>query len=419
MCTYRYGYLARMRGRRIDAMAAAVLVVCWSSGFVGAVLGTRAAPVDTVLAWRSLVSALVLGSWALLRGLRVPLRALLRQGGLGLLVQVLYLGGVFAAAGAGVPAGTSALIAALQPMVVAAVAGPLLGERTSRRQRTGLLVATAGVALVVAVDLGGGQAAAWAYLLPVGALAALAAGTVLERRWRPTESLVTSLALQSAVAALVFCTVAAVDQHLTPPTTAGFWLAIGWLVVLSTLGGYGTYLFVVRRSGATRASTLLYLTPPTTAVWAWLLFGQAPSRLAVPGSLICAAGVGLALCKLPAAPPTRCGSALHRRHRGREQRCILLVGQGQRDRAQSPAVRGAYGDIVVEADNQPAGRSAGRDLGGSPMLDADMGPDGRSIPVNGDPMVGDRMMGRRPTGECLPRPLTPGVPADRRGRRAE
>lgn len=284
-----------MKPSRIDAVAATVLVVCWSSGFVGAVLGTRAAPVDTVLAWRTLASALVLGTWALVRGERVAPQALLRQGVLGLLVQVLYLGGVFAATGDGVAAGTSALVAALQPLLVSAVAGPLLGEQTTRRQQLGLLIGAAGVALIVAGDAGGGNAAAWAYLLPVGALAALATGTVLERRWRPPESLITSLALQSAVAAAVFCLAAEADGHLAPPHTAGFWTAIGWLVTLSTLSGYGTYLFVVRRSGATRASTLLYLTPPTTAVWAWLLFHQTPHPLAAPGIVICAAGVTLAL----------------------------------------------------------------------------------------------------------------------------
>ena len=296
-----------MRRERVDVVAAVLLVVCWSSGFIGAVLGTRAAPVETVLAWRTLVSALMLGTWALLRGQRVSPRALMRQGVLGLLVQVLYLGGVFAAAGAGVSAGTSALLAAMQPLLVAALAGPLLGERTSRRGHLGLLIAAGGVALVVAGDLGGGHAPVRAYLLPIGALAALALGTVLERRWRPSESLITSLALQSAVAAGVFCTVAAAEAHLTPPPTAGFWAAIGWLVVLSTLGGYGSFLFVVRRSGATQASILLYLTPPTTSLWAWLLLDQPPAPLAIPGVIVCAGGVGLALWRLSPAPrqPTR------------------------------------------------------------------------------------------------------------------
>jgi drug/metabolite transporter (DMT)-like permease len=293
-----------MKSSRIDGVAALVLVVCWSSGFVGATLGTRAAPVDTELAWRTLVSALVLGCWALLRRERVRPAAVVRQAVLGMLVQVIYLGGVFAAAAAGVAAGTSALIAALQPLLVAALAGPVLGERTTRRQQRGLLIGAVGVALVVGGDLNSGTAAAWAYLLPVGALVALAAGTILERRWSPAQSLVTSLALQSTVAAVVFCLAAAVRGHLDPPRSTAFWLATTWLVVLSCLGGYGAYLFVVRRSGATRASTLLYLTPPTTAVWAWLLFGQAPRVLALPGVLICAAGVALAVSRHgPATPP--------------------------------------------------------------------------------------------------------------------
>lgn len=95
------------------------------------------------------MSALVLGAWALVRGERVAPRALLRQVVLGLLVQVLYLGGIFAAAGAGVSAGTSALVAALQPLLVAALAGPLLAERTTRRQQLGPLIGAGGVALVV------------------------------------------------------------------------------------------------------------------------------------------------------------------------------------------------------------------------------------------------------------------------------
>lgn len=288
----------------MDGTAAVVLVVCWSSGFVGAELATRDAPVETVLAWRTGLAAVLLGGWALLRGERVRRSSLVRQAVLGFLVQVVYLGGVFAAAGAGISAGTSALVAALQPLLVAALAGPLLGERTSVRQRVGLGIGASGVALVVAGDLGAGGAAPAAFLLPVIALAGLAAGTLLERRWAPLESLVVSLALQSAVAALVFGAVAGTRGQLVPPAGAEFWTAMAWLVLLSTVGGYGSYLFVVRRSGATAASTLLYLTPPATALWAWAMFGQAPGPTALPGVLVCAVGVALALrrTRRPVAP---------------------------------------------------------------------------------------------------------------------
>lgn len=293
------------RGRS-DAVAATVLVVCWSSGFVGAELATRGAPVTTALAWRTLLAAVLLAGWALARRERVRPRALLRQACLGLLVQVVYLGGVFAAAGAGVSAGTSALVAALQPVLVAALAGPLLGERTSGRQRVGLLIGASGVALVVAGDLGAGGASPAAFLLPVAALIGLSAGTLLERRWQSAESLVVALAVQSAVAAVVFGTVAGAMGELVPRGDAGFWGAIAWLVFLSTLGGYGSYFFVVRRSGATTASTLLYLTPPATAAWAWAMFGQAPGPTALPGVLVCAAGVALVLCGARAGGPQGC-----------------------------------------------------------------------------------------------------------------
>lgn len=316
-----------MRASRVDAAAAAVLVVCWSSGFIGATLGTRSAPVETVLAWRTLVSAIVLGAWALARGERVGPAAVARQAALGLLVQVLYLGGVFAATGAGVPAGTSALIAAVQPLLVAALAGPLLGERTTRRQQVGLVVGAVGVAVVVSGDLSAGTAPPWAYLLPVGALVALSAGTLLERRWSPAQSLVASLALQSSVAAVAFCAVAALQGHLAPPRAGGFWLSIAWLVGLSAVGGYGAYLFVVRRSGPTRASTLLYLTPPTTAVWAWLLFGQAPHLAAAPGIVICGAGVALALTRRRArSGPARSGGG----EGGEMRQRVVEVTRGER-----------------------------------------------------------------------------------------
>jgi drug/metabolite transporter (DMT)-like permease len=296
-CEYtdRYGYVEGMTSKYTNPVAGSVLVLCWSSGFIGAVLATRQTGVDTVLFWRTVVAATVLGLWAVARRERVSRAAFGKLVVLGLLVQVVYLGGIFGATAAGVDAGTCALIAALQPLVVAQLAGPVLGERTTPRQRLGLLIGAAGVVLVVAGDVGSGHAPAWAYGLPVLAVAGLSAGTVLERRWRPEASVPVALGVQTGTAAVAFAVFAAVDGGLTPPTTVAFAGAIGWLVVLASLGGYGSYLFVVRRSGATRASTLLYLTPPTSALAAWAMFGQEPGPTTGPGLLVCAAGVALAL----------------------------------------------------------------------------------------------------------------------------
>jgi drug/metabolite transporter (DMT)-like permease len=284
-----------MTTRHADALAGATLVIMWSSGFVGAALGTRFAPADTLLAWRYVVAAAVLAAVAVWRQSTIGAGGLRRQSLLGLLCQCCYLGGVVTGVGLGVPAGTAALIAAAQPLIVAALAGPVLGEHVSRRQRLGLVLGLAGVALVVAGDLGVGTAPTWAFLLPVGGMLALTAGTLLERRMRPAETPLDALTIQTVVAAGFFVATAGAAGHLAPPADPRFWWAVAWVVVLSSFGGYGSYLLVLRRSGAMRVSTLLYLTPPTTMVWAFLMFGETPGPLALPGAAICALGVHLTL----------------------------------------------------------------------------------------------------------------------------
>ena len=64
-----------------------------------------------------------------------------------------------------------------------------------------------------------------------------------------------------------------------------------WVVVLSTVGGYGFYWLSLRRSGVTRTSALIYLTPPTTVVWAYVMFGERPGPLALLGMVVAVLGV--------------------------------------------------------------------------------------------------------------------------------
>jgi drug/metabolite transporter (DMT)-like permease len=280
--------------RRLDLLSGTLLVVMWSSGFVGAQLGTRYASPDTLLGWRYTVAGSVL---LVVLVTRRPggelLRAVPRLAFVALLCLCLYLGGVFLGVSLGVSAGVAALVAALQPLLVAVASGPLLGERTTRAQAAGLVLGLIGVALVVATELGSGSAGPAAYLCVVGGMLALATGTLTERRFRVPVSLLESLTVQSVTAAVFFLVVAGVDGHLVPPATPGFWWSVAWMVLLATFGGYGCYLWVLRRGGANRASTLLFLTPPTTAVWAYLMFGSHPGLLAVPGALVCATGVWL------------------------------------------------------------------------------------------------------------------------------
>jgi drug/metabolite transporter (DMT)-like permease len=280
----------------LDRTWAAAFVVLWSSGFIGAELATRYAPALTVLNWRFLLLAPPALVWLLARRRRWRARDIGAHVVIGLLAQAGYLYGVVAASGLGVDPGTTALIAALQPVVTAAAAFAVLGEPVKARQIGGMAIGFGGVALVVSADFSGGEAPLWAYALPLGAMLSLVAATVFERRTGPTSlGPIDALAVQFLTTAAVFASVSAPLGAFAPPATLEFWGAVAGVTILAGIGGYGTYWAVVRRNGATTAATLLYLTPGTTMLWAWAMFGTAVPLLGWAGLAVTLAGVALSL----------------------------------------------------------------------------------------------------------------------------
>jgi drug/metabolite transporter (DMT)-like permease len=287
-----------------STLAAAGLVVMWSSGFVGAELGVRAGGTPlALLGWRfALLSVALLLVAAVTRTSLRGWRAWARQGLLALLCQVGYLLLVFEGVARGVHGGTAALIAALQPLLVATVAGRLLGERSSATTWIGMAIGLAGVVVVVSGDIAASAAPGLAYLLPTAGMLCLALGTVLTRRLRPPESLLQSVTMQAVVTAVALMGTAAVAGQARPPREVGFWFAVAWLIVLTSLGGYGLYVYLTRTRGATAVSTLLYLTPPTTMLWVFVMFGEPVTLLGLLGLAISAVGVLLVLRRLPTPP---------------------------------------------------------------------------------------------------------------------
>jgi drug/metabolite transporter (DMT)-like permease len=275
-------------------------VVMWSSGFIGASLGTPEAGTPTLMVWRFLLAAgLLLVGILLLRRRWPGLREIAVQGVVGLLAQGVYLTGVVGAVEFGVTAGTTALIAALQPLLAAALAGPVLGERVDRRQWAGLAVGLVGVAFVVGGDVRVAEAPLWAYAMPFAGMAGLVAATLVERREYLRGSgfeapMDVVLGIQCTASALLFAALAPFWGGLEPAGGLLFWGAVAWFVVFSTFGGYGFYWLNLKLSSVARVSSLIYLTPPTTMVWAYLMFGERVGLLAVVGLVICFGGVLLA-----------------------------------------------------------------------------------------------------------------------------
>lgn len=260
----------------------------WSTGFIGAKLGLPYVEPMTFLEIRFLiVTALLL---PLCWFSRAPWPAS-RQGAQmavsGGLLQAGYLGGVFASIHHGMPAGVSALITGLQPLLTAVLAGWLLGERLRSRQWLGLALGLIGVVLVVWESMRAADVPLVAVALSAFALISISLGTVWQKRHGAGVDLRTGAALQFIAAAGLLAPFALLESGRII-WTGELLFALAWLVLVLSLGAIFLLLFLIRRGAATQVASLFYLVPPSTALIAWPLFGETYSLLA-------AAGMGLAM----------------------------------------------------------------------------------------------------------------------------
>ena len=277
-----------------------LFVVLWSTGFIGAKYGLPYAEPLTFLAVRYV---LVIGLMTLLAlAMRAPWPASPRDAMhiavTGLLVQALYLGGVFMSIHHGLPAGISALVVGMQPLLTGALAGALLGERVSSRQWAGLALGFAGVALVVgskvSVD-GIATDALGRMLLPaLAALVGITAGTLYQKRFCPRFDLRTGSVLQFLPSLALTALVASQIETMQIDWSGEFVFALLWLVLVLSLGAISLLNLLIRSGSAVNVASLFYLTPPTTALIAWAMFGETLSPLALAGMAIAVSGVWLA-----------------------------------------------------------------------------------------------------------------------------
>jgi drug/metabolite transporter (DMT)-like permease len=140
-----------MRPSQLAIAAAPVLfVLLWSTGFIGARYGLPYIEPLTFLAVRMAFVVLIMAAIAVIGRARVPnTREVQHALVAGSLIHGLYLGGVFTAISQGVPAGISALIPGLQPILTSTIANRFMGERVTGIQWFGLFLGLLGVVLVM------------------------------------------------------------------------------------------------------------------------------------------------------------------------------------------------------------------------------------------------------------------------------
>ncbi|MEN3110853.1 DMT family transporter [Uliginosibacterium paludis] len=282
-----------------ERLLAPLFVLLWSTGFIGAKYGLPYADALHFLSARYAFVVLLMGAAALMFRAPWPRSAdrVLHVAVAGVLMQAVYLGGVFLAIGRGLPAALTSLIVGLQPLITALMAGLLLGERVSRQQWTGLALGFAGVLLVVSDSRHPGLGQSWGVtaLWPaLMALAGITAGTLYQKRFCPVFDLRSGAVIQFAASFLVTAPLAMALEPRPIEWTPTFMFALAWLVLLLSLGAISLLNVLIRRGSAVKVTSLFYLTPGVTALCAWLLFDERLGPFAVLGMVVGALGVWLA-----------------------------------------------------------------------------------------------------------------------------
>ncbi|WP_290637784.1 DMT family transporter [Aquisalimonas sp.] len=294
---------AATQGLWIRAMPI-LFVLLWSTGFIGARFGLPYAEPFTFLTIRFLCTLVVL--YLIIRVMREvwprTLKAWLHIGVAGVLVHAAYLGGVFSAIDQGMPAGVTALIVGLQPLVTAALARSWLGERINRNQWIGIILGLAGITLVLGEQLdladpatlftGFGSVALLAAAL---ALLGISIGTLYQKRYCTEMPLTTGTFIQFVGASLVLGLAALVFETREIEWTLTFVLTLGWLIFGLSIAAILLLMALIRRGEASRVASLFYLVPPVTAVEAWILFGERLGPMALTGIAVAVFGVAMAV----------------------------------------------------------------------------------------------------------------------------
>lgn len=271
--------------------APAIFVLLWSTGFIGTKYVIHNAEPLTYLAIRmaivvvlmAIICAIVRPTWPNRTEVGHSIVA-------GILVHGFYLGGTAVAISLSIPAGLSALIPGLQPILTSTIANRWLGERVTPLQWGGLVLGLAGVALILHDRPMSGQAG-WGWFASGVSLVSITLGTLYQRRYCNKIDWRSGNLVQYLAVAVFFTIGAFLFEHRVVHWTTEFVVAVSWLAVVLSIGSIGLLYWLIRHQAATSVASLFYLVPAVTSLMAFVLFDERLDAVAIAGMVACAAAV--------------------------------------------------------------------------------------------------------------------------------
>jgi drug/metabolite transporter (DMT)-like permease len=273
--------------------APAIFVVLWSTGFIATKYVINYADPLTYLAIRM---AIVVGLMVVIAAIARPkwpdLTGVAHSAVAGILVHGFYLGGTAVAISHSIPAGLSALIPGLQPILTSTLANRFLGERVAPLQWGGLLLGLGGVVLILHNRPMSGEAG-WGWLASAVSLVSITLGTLYQRRYCNQIDWRAGNLVQYVAVTIFFAIGAGLFENNVVRWTTEFMLALAWLAVVLSIGSIGLLYWLIRHQAATSVASLFYLVPAVTSLMAYALFGERLDPVGIAGMAACAAAVFL------------------------------------------------------------------------------------------------------------------------------
>lgn len=273
---------------KLENLIAPLFVLIWSTGFVIARMAMPYVEPATFLSWRFAGVLMVMAFMSLIWKMTWPSKSQIAHIAIaGLLLQFGYLMGVWFAVYLGMTAGLIAIIVGLQPILTAWFAA-WVSETVSARQWVGLGFGFAGVALVVAEKIGFVQIPLASYALAFSALLSITFGTLYQKKYCPVFDLRAGSSIQFGVSAVLSFACMYFFETGVMVWNAPVMFALLWAIFPLSIGSISLLFMMIRKGAATKVTSLLYLTPPTTAALAWLIFDE-------PFTVLMAAGLALTM----------------------------------------------------------------------------------------------------------------------------
>ncbi len=278
-------------------LAPGIFVCLWATGFIGARLGMPYSEPGTFLTIRFGIAFLVLVLVAFIMKTQWPgFKMALHSIAIGSLLHGFYLGAVFWSIDRGMPAGVSAVIVGLQPLLTAVLTGWFLKETITRQHWIGIALGFLGVILVLApkIDIADSGINAGTVIASILGMVSVTIGTIYQKQIGSLSDLRSGTALQYLGGVIPVAVLSFTLETREIEWSGEMVFAMAWAILVLSFFAIFLLMWLIREGSVAKLSTLFFLVPGVATVMAYFLFDETMAPIQLIGMLLCAIAVALA-----------------------------------------------------------------------------------------------------------------------------